>query len=152
VTNNPDTVRFAQALQAQVAEGGFELTITPVEYSTLLDVQTRGDFEALQLGWSGRVDPHGNTYNFLSTGGGNNYSGYSSDEVDDLLTRAAATNDVDERADLYGQAVAQVQEDDPIIYLYRVRSLTALSNEIAGVSTYADGVVRLSNAAFVEAD
>ncbi|KQO84189.1 ABC transporter substrate-binding protein [Frigoribacterium sp. Leaf263] len=152
VSNNPDTVRFAQALQAQVAEGGFELTITPVEYSTLLDVQTRGDFEALQLGWSGRVDPHGNTYNFLSTGGGNNYSGYSSDEVDDLLTRAAATNDVDERADLYGQAVAQVQEDDPIIYLYRVRSLTALSNEIAGVSTYADGVVRLSNAAFVEAD
>ncbi|KQR66517.1 ABC transporter substrate-binding protein [Frigoribacterium sp. Leaf172] len=152
VSNNPDTVRFAQALQAQVAEGGFELTITPVEYSTLLDVQTRGDFEALQLGWSGRVDPHGNTYNFLSTGGGNNYSGYSSDEVDDLLTRAAATNDIDERADLYGQAVAQVQEDDPIIYLYRVRSLTALSNEIAGVSTYADGVVRLSNAAFVEAD
>ena len=152
VSNNADTVRFAQALQAQVAEGGFELTITPVEYSTLLDVQTRGDFEALQLGWSGRVDPHGNTYNFLSTGGGNNYSGYSSEEVDDLLTRAAATNDVDERADLYGQAVAQVQEDDPIIYLYRVRSLTALSNEIAGVSTFADGVVRLSNAAFVEAD
>ncbi|GAA0957268.1 ABC transporter substrate-binding protein [Frigoribacterium faeni] len=151
VSNNPDTVRFAQALQAQVADGGFDLTITPVEYSTLLDVQTRGDFEALQLGWSGRVDPHGNTYNFLSTGGGNNYSGYSSDEVDDLLTRAAATNDVEERADLYGQAVAQVQEDDPIIYLYRVRSLTALSNEIAGVSTYADGVVRLSNAAFVEA-
>ncbi|MDY0944713.1 ABC transporter substrate-binding protein [Frigoribacterium sp. CFBP9039] len=152
VSNNADTVRFAQALQAQVAEGGFELTITPVEYSTLLDVQTRGDFEALQLGWSGRVDPHGNTYNFLSTGGGNNYSGYSSEEVDDLLTRAATTNDVDERADLYGQAVAQVQEDDPIIYLYRVRSLTALSNEIAGVSTFADGVVRLSNAAFVEAD
>lgn len=45
-----------------------------------------------------------------------------------------------------------MQEDDPIIYLYRVRSLTALSNEIAGVSTFADGVVRLSNAAFVEAD
>jgi len=152
VSNNPDTVRFAQALQAQVAEGGFELTITPVEYSTLLDVQTEGDFEALQLGWSGRIDPNGNMVNFLSTGAGNNYSGYSDDEVDELLSDAASTTDVDERAELYGQVVEKVQEDSPIIYLYRVRSLTALSNDIAGVSTFADGVVRLSTAAFVEAD
>lgn len=151
VSNNPDTVRFAQALQAQVAEGGFELAITPVEYSTLLDVQTRGDFEALQLGWSGRIDPNGNMFNFLSTGAGNNYSGYSDAEVDELLSDAASTNDVDERAELYGQAVEKVQEDNPVIYLYRTRSLTALSDEIAGVSTYADGVVRLSGAAFVEA-
>jgi peptide/nickel transport system substrate-binding protein len=115
VSNNPDTVRFAQALQAQVAEGGFELTITPVEYSTLLDVQTQGDFEALQLGWSGRIDPNGNMFNFLSTGAGNNYSGYSDDEVDELLSDAASTTDVDERADLYGQVVEKVQEDSPII-------------------------------------
>jgi len=151
VSNNPDTVRFAQALQAQVAEGGFELSITPVEYSTLLDVQTRGDFEALQLGWSGRIDPHGNMFNFLSTGAGNNYSGYSDADVDELLGDAAATTDVDDRAELYGQVVEQVQEDSPVIYLYRTRSLTALSDEIGGVSTFADGVVRLSEAAFVEA-
>jgi len=151
VSNNPDTVRFAQALQAQVAEGGFELSITPVEYSTLLDVQTRGDFEALQLGWSGRIDPHGNMFNFLSTGAGNNYSGYSDPDVDELLGDAAATTDVDDRAELYGQVVEQVQEDSPVIYLYRTRSLTALSDEIGGVSTFADGVVRLSEAAFVEA-
>ncbi|HEV7948156.1 MAG TPA: ABC transporter substrate-binding protein [Glaciihabitans sp.] len=152
VSNNPDTLRFAQALQAAVAEGGFELSIAPVEYSTLLDVQTRGDFEALQLGWSGRVDPHGNMYNFLSTGGGNNYSGYSNPEVDGLMTEAASINDTAERGELYGQAVEIVQEENPIIYLYRVRSLTAYSTDIAGVETFADGVVHLSHAAFVEAE
>ncbi|WP_235929050.1 ABC transporter substrate-binding protein [Marisediminicola senii] len=151
VTNNPDTLRFAQALQAQVAEGGFELTISPVEYSTLLDVQTQGDFESLQLGWSGRVDPHGNMFNFLSTGGGNNYSGYSNPEVDDLLNEASSINDSDERAELYGQVMEIVQEENPIIYLYRVRSLTAHTSDVAGVETFADGVVHLSNAAFVEA-
>ena len=41
---------------------------------------------------------------------------------------------------------------DVLIAIACVRSLTALSNDIAGVSTYADGVVRLSTAAFVEAD
>jgi peptide/nickel transport system substrate-binding protein len=151
-SNNPDTLRFAQALQAAVVDGGFELTIAPVEYSTLLDVQSRGDFEALQLGWSGRVDPHGNMFNFLSTGGGNNYSGYNSAEVDDLMTEAASINDADERAELYGQVVEIVQEDNPVVYLYRVRSLTAYTTDVAGIETFADGVVHLSHAAFVETD
>jgi peptide/nickel transport system substrate-binding protein len=152
VANNPDTLRFAQALQAAVVEGGFDITITPVEYSTLLDVQQRGDFDMLQLGWSGRIDPHGNMFSFLSTGGGTNYSGYSNTEVDDLLTEAASINDTDERGELYGQAVEILQEENPIVYLYRVRSLTAYSTDIAGVETFADGVVHLSHAAFVEAE
>lgn len=150
VTNSPDTLRYAQALQAAVSEGGFDLTIRPVEYSTLLDVQTRGDFEALQLGWSGRIDPHGNMSNFLKTGGGNNYSGYSNPDVDRLLTEAAQSTDPAVRAELYGQVVKQVQIDNPILYLYRVRSLTGYTKEVAGVATYPDGVVRLGTAAFVE--
>jgi peptide/nickel transport system substrate-binding protein len=121
-----------------------------VEYSTLLDVQTRGDFDMLQLGWSGRVDPHGNMFNFLSTGGGNNYSGYSNPEVDALLSAASQSTDPDKRAELYGQVVEKVQADNPIIYLYRVRSLTAYTTNVAGVETFADGVVHLANAAFVD--
>lgn len=150
VTNTPDTLRLAQAVQASVADGGFDLTIVPVEYSSLLEVQEQGDFDLLQLGWSGRVDPHGNMFNFLSTGAGNNYSGYSNPEVDDLLTQAATVIDPAERAELYGQVVTKVQADNPVIYLYRTRSLTGYANEVAGISTFADGVVRLSNAAFVD--
>lgn len=153
VSNAPDTLRFAQALQAAVSqEGAFSITIVPVEYSTLLDVQSRGDFEMLQLGWSGRVDPHGNMFNFLSTGGGNNYSGYSVDEVDSLLREGAQLIDADDRAEVYGRVVEKIQEDNPLIYLYRVRSLTAYTTNIAGVETFADGVVHLSNVAFVETE
>lgn len=150
VTNSPDSLRYAQALQAAVADGGFALTIAPVEYSTLLDVQSHGSFEALLLGWSGRVDPHGNMYNFLATGGGNNYSGYSNPAVDKLLTDASTTTDQAARSALYGKAVQQVQADNPVIYLYRIHSLTAYSTKVAGIETFADGVVHLSNAAFVK--
>lgn len=150
VSNSPDTLRYAQALQAAVADAGFALTIRPVEYSTLLDVQSRGSFAALQLGWSGRVDPHGNMFNFLATGAGNNYSGYSNPQVDKLLAQASSETNQDARAKLYGQVVKQVQADNPVIYLYRVRSLTAYSTKVAGIDTFADGVVHLSNAAFVK--
>ncbi|GAB3598312.1 ABC transporter substrate-binding protein [Kineococcus gypseus] len=155
-SNTADSLRLAQALQASVAEAGFEVEIEPIEYSTLLDVQSDGDFEAVQLGWSGRVDPHGNTNSFLSTGAGSNYSGYSSPEADDLIQRASRSTDSAERAELYGRLVQVVQRDNPIVYLYRQRSITGYVAEgedaVAGIETYSDGVVRLSRAAFVQSD
>lgn len=150
VTNTPDTLRLAQAIQGSVSAGGFDIEIEPVEYTTLLDNQSNGDFEVLQLGWSGRIDPHGNMYSFLATGQSSNYSGYSNPEVDDLLVKAAEQVDMDQRARTYGEVVTQVAKDDPLIYLYRQRNLTAYSEDITGVSTFADGVVRLSRVGFVE--
>lgn len=149
-TNTPASLQLAQALQAQVKQAGFDLQIDPVEYTTLLDNDDAGKFETIQLGWSGRVDPNGNTFNFLTTGAGNNYSSYSNKDVDRLLAAASATTDTKKRADLYGRAIAQVQKDNPIIYLYRQRNLTGVSKKVAGVSVFPDGVVRISGAAFLD--
>jgi peptide/nickel transport system substrate-binding protein len=149
VSNEQEALRFAQALQASVREGGFEIAIQPVEYSTLLDVQDRGDFELRHLGWSGRIDPHGNTVNFLTTGASNNYSGYSNPEVDRLLREAAQLPDPAARAETYGRVVEIIQRDLPILYLYRLRNLTAYTTDVAGVETFADGVVRLGRAGFL---
>ena len=150
VSNDADNLRFAQALQASVRAGGFEIAIQPVEYSTLLDVQERGDFEVLHLGWSGRIDPHGNTFNFLTTKASSNYSGYSNPEVDRLLREAAQLTDPAARAETYGRVVEIVQRDLPILYVYRLRNLTAYTTDVAGIETYADGVVRLGRAGFLE--
>lgn len=149
VANSPDALRYSQALQASVREGGFNLRIEPVEYSTLLDMQKQGNFDLMQIGWSGRIDPHGNLATFLTTGAGNNDGGYHSAEMDDLLTRAAQLSDIDARAELYGEAVELAQRDNPLIYTYRQRNITAHSVDVAGVSTFTDGVVRLSRAGFV---
>ncbi|WP_431877886.1 ABC transporter substrate-binding protein [Amycolatopsis sacchari] len=149
VSNTQDQLRYAQALQASVAEGGFDLKIVPVEYSTLLDVQKRGTFEALMLGWSGRIDPDANTSRFLTTGSGGNYGGFSSSALDDLLARASRTTDTAARTELYGQAVRLIQQQNPIVYTYRLRNLTVHSTRVAGIEVYSDGVVRLGKAAFL---
>jgi peptide/nickel transport system substrate-binding protein len=149
VSNTQDELRFAQALQANVAEGGFDLEIVPVEYSTLLDVQQRGTFEALMLGWSGRIDPDGNTSRFLATGKSANYSGFSSSTLDELLASATRTTDIDERKRLYGEAVALLQEENPVICTHRIRNLTVHTTRVAGIEVYSDGVVRLGKAAFL---
>ncbi|MFC7455883.1 ABC transporter substrate-binding protein [Brachybacterium sp. GCM10030267] len=152
VSNTQDGLRYAQALQAQAKEAGFAIHVAPMEYTAVLDAQSRGDFEVVLLGWSGRVDPHGNAYSFWTTGGGNNYPGVSDPEVDQLLEDATQVTDIGERAEVYGEAVARMQEVNAFIYLYRVRSLTAHRDDVAGVAVYADGVVHLSHAAFLDGD
>ena len=149
VTNTPDTLRLGSAIQAMVRKGGFDLKLQPLEYTTLLDAQSQGNFELLQLGWSGRIDPHGNMFSFLASEQAQNYSGYSSTTVDKLLTQATTEVDPAVRGRIYGRAVAQTQKDEPIVYLYRPRNLTAYSKDVAGVAQYADGVVRLGKAAYV---
>jgi peptide/nickel transport system substrate-binding protein len=149
VTNTQDELRYAQALQASVAEGGFDLQVVPVEYSTLLAVEIRGTFELLQLGWSGRIDPDGNTARFLGTRASANYGGYSSPELDDLLAQASRSTDTARRAELYGRATQVIQRDNPIVYTYRRRNLTVHSIQLAGIEVYSDGVVRLARAGFL---
>jgi len=149
-SNTPDTLRLAQALQSMVKDGGFDLKINPVEYSSLLDEQDRGNFELLQLGWSGRIDPDANITNFVGTGASQNVSGYSNPQLDTLLTQARQAGDIEERKKLYGQAVTLLQQDDALIYLYRQRNLTAVSKQIQGLQVFPDGVIRAAFAGFTK--
>ena len=142
-SNNPDSLRLAQALQSMVKEGGFDLKIQPVEYASLLDQQDRGDFSLLQLGWSGRIDPDANITNFVGTGGSQNVAGYNNAEVDSLLEKARESQDLAERQGLYAQVVDKLHQDNPLIYLYRQRNLTGVSTKVKGVQVFPDGVVRL---------
>jgi peptide/nickel transport system substrate-binding protein len=150
VSNTPDTLRLAQALQAMVKDGGFDLKIKPVEYSSLLDEQDRGNFEILQLGWSGRIDPDANITNFVGTGGSQNVSGTSISQMDTILDQARQSNDLAQRKTLYGQAVTLLQQDDSLIYLYRQANLTAFSNKVKGIQVFPDGVIRAAFAGFAK--
>lgn len=141
-TNTPDSLRIAQALQAMVQEAGFDIRISPVEFSALLDQQDRGDFEMLQLGWSGRIDPDSNITNFVSTRASQNVAGFSDETMDDLLTRAREAQDPAERAQLYGDVATELRESSPLVYLYRQRNLTGVSEDVAGVQVFPDGVIR----------
>ncbi|MCX4092331.1 ABC transporter substrate-binding protein [Nocardia sp. alder85J] len=149
VMNVSDQLQYAQALQADLALGGFDLRIVPTEYSAMLEAQKRGTYEALLLGWSGRLDPDGNISRFLTTGSSGNYSGYSSAALDEVLSWAAHTTSPARRGALYEQAVRAVTRANPYVYTYRLRNLTVHSNEVTGIEVYADGAVRLGKAAFV---
>ncbi|QIS14498.1 ABC transporter substrate-binding protein [Nocardia arthritidis] len=149
VMNIPDQLNYARALQASAAQGGFDIRLIPTDYPTLLDMQKRGNYETLFLGWSGRIDPDANTSRMLTTGSTGNYGGFSNATLDELLSAAASSTNTAQRAALYEQAMQVIHRENPYLYTYRIRSLTVHSTKVTGIEVYADGAVRLGNAAYV---
>ena len=86
----------------------------------------------------------------MQTKGSQNIAGYSNPEIDKWLTDARAEQDTGKRKELYGKVVAKLQEDAPLIYLYRQKNLTGVSDKVGQVKEFGDGLVRVTTAGFVE--
>lgn len=142
--------RLGEAIQAQAAEGGFDIQLNPTEFSAALDQADEGRYQTFQIGWSGRVDPDGNIASFLTTQAPLNMAGYSNPRADELIEAARASADLDERRELYGELLTLVREDVPIIYLYRQVNLTGVADTVTGVEVYGDGLLRFAHAGFVD--
>jgi peptide/nickel transport system substrate-binding protein len=146
IGNTPDASRLGQAIQSMVKDGGFDLQLVPTEFAASLDLTDAGKYQMFQIGWSGRVDPDGNTANFLTSAGSQNNAGYSNTTMDKLLNDARAAGDVNTRKDLYGQAITQLHKDAPLIYLYRGQNFTGVAKNIVGVQVFPDGLIRVGTA------
>ena len=64
VPNNPESRQVAEVIQAMAKEAGFDMKIRVTEFATSLKEAEEGRFQAFFIGWSGRVDPDGNSYIF----------------------------------------------------------------------------------------
>jgi peptide/nickel transport system substrate-binding protein len=150
VNNTPDGRRIGEALKSMAAEGGFDVQLEPTEFASSLDLTDAGKFQAFQIGWSGRVDPDGNLAPFVTTRGSQNVAGYSNPEIDAWINEARATQDLNKRRELYGKVVGKLQQDAPLIYLFRQKNILGVNNKVGQVKMYGDGIVRFGTAGFVE--
>jgi peptide/nickel transport system substrate-binding protein len=141
--NQPDQLQAAEVLQSMVAEAGFELRIQAMEFASSLQAQARGEYELYLIGWSGRVDVDGNTYQFLRTGQGNNAVGYSNPTVDKLLDEGRAMTDVAKRQAVYYQVWPELRRDLPLTYLYNARNIVAMTAKLNGLRPIPDGMIRV---------
>lgn len=148
VTNNPVQMQLMQVIQSMAAQSGIKIKIVAKEFATLLKDQTTGDFEASQIGWSGRIDPDGNIYSFVVTGAGLNDGHYSNPQVDALLNKARLTTDDAVRKQSYDAAQAILLKQLPIVYLYHPVWIWALNKKIEGFTPYPDGMIRLKGVKF----
>jgi peptide/nickel transport system substrate-binding protein len=150
VPNTTIPLQLMQVIQSMTAEAGINIEIVSKEFATLLSDQTAGDYQASQIGWSGRVDPDGNIHQFVTTDGGINDAGYSNAAVDDALNAARTQADVASRKTQYDAARDVLINDAPLVYLYHESWITALDANIEGYTAYPDGMIRLEGVTLSE--
>ena len=143
VPNNPDLRQVGEIVQSMAGEAGFDVQLTASEYASALNAANRGDFEAFLTAWSGRVDPDGNLWSFIHTGGALNDSKYSNAQVDKLLDEAREISDPAQRRDLYGKVFAQTSQDLPLMYMWYQKSIVGMSAKVSGFKQVPDGMIRL---------
>ncbi|MDJ0388234.1 ABC transporter substrate-binding protein [Roseomonas sp. E05] len=144
VPTNPELRQAAEVIQSMVAEAGFELRISSMEFASSLAAAHRGEFQAYMSAWSGRIDPDGNTWAFLHSRGASNDGRYANPEVDRLLDAARAEMDEGKRRALYDQVwPIAIGKDQSRSYLWSRKLVFGVSSKLEGFRMVPDGIVRV---------
>jgi peptide/nickel transport system substrate-binding protein len=139
-------LRQAQFIQAQEEAVGIKVVIDSVDFVSSLAKADAGTYETFQVGWSGRVDPDGNIYQFVSTTGSQNDSGYSNPKLDKILNDAREAPSDAARKKLYAQATKIIINDRPLIYLFHGVTRAGLSKSVIGFHQFPDTLLRVATA------
>ena len=144
VPNGTEALNVAQVIQAMAGEAGFDIKIQATEFASSLDLASKGDFEAYQIGWSGRTDPDGNIYNFASCKAppALNAARYCDPAVEAALDAARSAGTQADRMAQYAIVAQHVLADRPIIYLWHRKWLYAMNTRLTGFTAYPDGLIR----------
>ncbi|TDH64149.1 ABC transporter substrate-binding protein [Dankookia rubra] len=143
IPNSPDLRQVGEVIQAMVKEAGFELKLSAMEFASSLQAANRGEFETYLIGWSGRVDPDGNTWTFIHSNGAQNDGKYSNPEVDKLLDAARVEQDVAKRRALYAEVwQIALRQDRSRIYLWHAKNIVAHTAKLTGFQPVPDGLIR----------
>jgi len=148
IATDPVAARLGQVIQSMEKAVGIDVSLAPTEFVTSLNRADAGKFDAFAVGWSGRVDPDGNIFGFVSTPGTLNDSGYSDQKLDYILNNARRSVTDKSRTTLYAAAMKIIHRQRPLIYLYHPVNYYGVSKKVEGVKVFGDGLIRAYNAAY----
>ena len=140
--------RQAQFLQSEEQAVGINVVIDTTDFVTSLSKADAGTYETFQIGWSGRVDPDGNIYQFVATTGSQNDSGYTNPRLDLILNNARKATTDKARQTLYRAAQKIMLADRPLIYLYHPVTRAGVAKSLQGIRLYPDTLLRVAFAQY----
>ena len=129
---NEDTGRLVLFLKDLLARAGILLKPKPTEWSVMIDLLNKRDFEAITLGWTSglETDLYQMFHSSQIADAGNNFINYRNAELDRLIEEARATVDEEKRMPLWQAAEGELFEDQPYTFLMRRKSLVFIDRRI----------------------
>lgn len=145
VVPREDQQAIAQAVQSMAADAGIQVKLQLLEFGTLLQQTSELKHQASLIGWSGRPDPDGDIYAFVTEGGigSFNNAGYKNPKVQALLDGARLLNDMNQRRRAYREVTQILADEMPYVWLYFTKEYKLVSTKVQGFVHVPDGMLRL---------
>ena len=142
LTNNSEgNVKIAEAMQADFAQIGINMTIDQQEWNVFLNTRKNGDFDIAREGWVMDYDDPINMLEMWLTDSGNNDMQFGRDDskdldwdaYDDLIAQIRVTTDLAERAELMHEAEDMLMDTWAVIPLYYYNDPYMIKNYVSNV-------------------
>lgn len=145
---NPNAVKTAELMQADLSRIGVKAKIVTFEWATFRKRLRNGDHDSVVIGWSAdTADPDNflrSTLSCSSKSSGRNRAGWCNDEFDDLLSAARIHTDTHTRKDLYRKAQAIINRQVPLFPIAHTHKFQAHLNNVRGVKINPYGSISLA--------
>ncbi|HZG71720.1 MAG TPA: ABC transporter substrate-binding protein [Chondromyces sp.] len=132
-----DTLRVALAnvVSEQLKPFGIHAKPKPVDQNA---VKYDGE-EALIIGWGSEFDPDDHTFRLFHSSeigdGQYNFGAYKNEKVDELLTKARTSTDIEERKKYYAEFQRELAVDPPFNFLVYLEALYGVNKDVTGISS-----------------
>ena len=143
VPNGPENRAVAEIIQSMAAEAGFDVKLRVTEFATSIKQGEEGAFQLYLFGWSGRVDPDGNSFIIQACKAPLNFGGYCDKDVDAWHMEARSKTDPAERKKIYEKITAKFLTEGNMLFLYHPQVLIAYSDRLEDYKPMPDGLVRV---------
>ena len=111
---------------------GISVELENMDWKVYLSRQNSMDYQISRAGWIGDYEDPNTFLDIMRTGRGNNRTGWSNPEFDELVGRANATTNQEERYRLLGEAEKILIDELPIIPIYTYVRSYQLSPDVKG--------------------
>jgi peptide/nickel transport system substrate-binding protein len=131
-SEDPDRKQLIQVLQSEFQNVGIDATTNTVEFPALFQDVQDGKYQVVVIGWLNLSDPDRATFRQFTIDGTANYGKYKNDQVDNLLKQARTTLDQTKAKQLYTDAVKQMVDDAPYIFVQYQEYIAMYTTKLQG--------------------
>jgi peptide/nickel transport system substrate-binding protein len=136
LSNNLDAYQdVCLDIQSRLERAGFDVELVWLDPAAYADrVIGKGRFDLTIDSWT--FDQSSNIYPLFHSRGEKNHVGYANPDMDALLDRSLEAKDPEKFLDIYLAVHRLAHEDLPYVFLWSVRSYSAITRELTGIDIH----------------
>lgn len=120
-------------MKTELEKMGGVLEISDTDGSIFFDRLTKGDWDIWAAAWSASIDP--DMIQVYHSNGPSNHYKVKNEKLDQIITAARLTNDIEERKAYYSEALDIIMDEAVEMPIYQRKNMFVINQEMVDIST-----------------